>query len=179
MPCRRAPLELTMDAKLETIGRSRSEPAHRVTRATMPLACAHDDLAPATSAPEGRALRRQGAPAWRAGGVAGSAATGSPGADSAGSASLGCGAGLSKAERPGLCGGVADDEVVVAARSIAKSSLSKPAPGTVWKILSRQEIRPRRISYYRRDPERKNGRSSFTSSCCASRQPDASLVAYI
>ena len=154
---RRAPLELTADAKLDS--RSRSEPLRDASDHAACLRFRHDDLAPATSAPEGRALRRQGAPAWRAGGVAGSAATGAPGADSAGGASLGCGAGLSKAERPGLCGGVVDDEVVVPACSIAKNSLSKLAPGTVWKILSQQEIRPHKISYYleRRDPEQKNG----------------------
>ena len=68
MPCRRARLELTADATLETISRSR--PVRDASDHAACLCFRHDDLAPAASAPEGRALRRQGASAWRAGGVA-------------------------------------------------------------------------------------------------------------
>ena len=77
MPFRRAPLELTADATLETISRSRPEP---VRDASDHAACLRARR-PAASAPEGRAPRRQGASAWR--GVAGFAEVGAAGADSA------------------------------------------------------------------------------------------------
>ena len=68
MPCRRARWNLQRMRRWKpSAGRGRNR---CVTRATMPLAYAHDDLAPAASALEGRALRRQGASAWRASGVA-------------------------------------------------------------------------------------------------------------
>ena len=80
------------------------------------------------------------------------AEVGTAGADSSRDASLGCRAGLSKAERPGL------ELWTMKLLSRCEKHPSKLAPGTVWKILSQQEIRPHKISHYleRRDPERKN-----------------------
>ena len=70
------------------------QPDRCVTRATMPLAARR----PAASTPEGRALRRQGASAWRVGGIEDLPRRPAQ----IPRASLGCRAGLSKAERPGL-----------------------------------------------------------------------------
>ena len=72
---------------------------------------------PRHQSPEGRALCRQGASAWRFGGVAGFAEVGPSGANSSGGAGLG--AGLPEAEGSGLRGGVVDDEVAGAARPAA------------------------------------------------------------
>ena len=110
MPCRRAPLELTADATLETISRSRSEP---VRDASDHAACLCADGPQPRHQKVGRCVDK----ALQPGALA--ALQDLPGRPAQiPRASLGCRAGLSKAERPGFV----DDEIAVAARSIAKSA---------------------------------------------------------
>ena len=134
---RRAPLELTADirATLETISRSRSEP---VRDASDHAACLRaDDLAPAASAPEGRALHRQGASAWCAGGVAGLAEVGAASADS--SREPGLSRWLVKSRKTWV--GVVDDEIAVAARRIVKSACRSWLRGRCGKFfLNRRSV---------------------------------------
>ena len=165
---RRAPLELTADirATLETISRSRSEPMHRVTRATMLLVYASGATIASIARSLGTNRQRVGRCVDKALRLGALAALKD----------------LPRSGRPAQISSEAREWVVALACRKPKDlgyaeelwtmkllaqhvqqhceeanhpSLSKLVPATVWKILSRQENRPRS---YRLERRRSTGR---------------------
>lgn len=157
---RRAPLELAADirAALETISRSRSEPVHRVTRAAMLLAYASGATISSIARSLGADRQKVGRcidKALRLGALAAledMPRSGRPAQISSEArkwvVSLAC--------RKPKDLGYAEESwtmklLALHARQHCEGanhpSLSKLAPATVWKILSRQENRPRKNSY--------------------------------
>ena len=157
---RRAPLDLTADirATLETISRSRSEPVYRVTRATMLLAYASGTTISSIARSLGTNRPKVGRCVDKALRLGALAALED----------------LPRSGRPAQISSEAQAWVVALAGRKPKDlgyaeelwtmkllaqhvrqhceganhpSLLKLAPGTVWKILSHQENRPRKKSY--------------------------------
>ena len=152
MPCRRAPLELTADirATLETISRSRSAVRDASDHA---LATRRRSRARA-SAPEGRALRRQG----ELGALA--ALLAEVGAASRFLARLGCSAGLSPKDL-----GYAEElwTMAVAARSIAKSICRSWLRGRCGKFfLNRRSA----LTKYHTNDGIRNSTEKWLKFCC-------------